>query len=482
MKSGVGSFATQLKELREAAGFSQEKLASLAGLSVHAIGALERGERRRPQFDTVRALSAAFDLSGPARDEFLGSARPPGDRHTNPARLPVPLTRLVGRDAEMNTIGHWLIDPSVRLVTLVGPGGVGKTRLSLELARTITNQGSTRVVFVSLASLEDPALVASTIADALGLAGATGLDAARRVSVACAKVPTLMVLDNFEHLLGAAPLVASLLASTTTTRILVTSRAPLHIRGEREYAVGPLAMDPGAGTSPADLAHLPAIRLFVERIHEAQPDFQLTPGNAPIIAEICRRLDALPLSLELAAPWIKALTPEGLLRRLNRDVLLASVGHRDRPERHQTMNATVSWSYHLLDSDEQRAFRRLGLLPGLFSIDAAEAVLAGNTPASMRRHDALRMVAGLIDKSLLLRAEASALTSPRFYMLETVRGYAAHELTASGERDDALEGLIRYYAVHASEAEKALAAPRRGATTRPSCASRPQFDGALQVC
>jgi predicted ATPase/transcriptional regulator with XRE-family HTH domain len=480
MKPG-GSFATQLKELRATAGFSQEELASIAGLSVHAISALERGERRRPQFETVRALSAALDLRGTARDEFVGSARPPDERPTNPARLPVPLTSLVGRDAEMDTIGHWLSDPCVRLVTLVGPGGVGKTRLALELARTITNQGSTRVVFVSLASLGDPDFVASTIAHALGLASATALDAARRVRIACAEVPTLMVLDNFEHLLGAAPLLASLLASTTTTRILVTSRAPLRIRGEREYAVGPLVMDAGAATSPADLAHVPAIRLFLERIHEAQPDFQLTPGNAPIIAEICQRLDALPLSLELAAPWIKALTPEGLLRQLDRDVLLASVGHRDRPERHQTMNATVSWSYHLLDPDEQRAFRRLGMLPGLFSIDAAEAVLAGNAPASTRRNDTLRMVAGLIDKSLLLRAETSAVTCPRYYMLETVRAYAAYELTASGERDDAMEGLIRCYVAHACEAEKAPAAPRRGATFS-SRASRLQFDGALQVC
>ena len=469
----------QLKELRTTAGFSQEELASIAGLSVHAIGALERGERRRPQFETVRALSAAFDLRGTARDEFLGSARPSGDRLTKPAPLPVPLTSLVGRDADLDTVGHWLIDPSVRLVTLVGPGGVGKTRLALELARTITNQGSTRVVFVSLAPLGDPVFVASTIAHALGLAGATALDAARRVSVACAEVPTLMVLDSFEHLLSAAPLIASLLASTTTTRILVTSRAPLHIRGEREYAVGPLVMDAGAASSPADLAHAPAIRLFVERIQEAQPDFELTPGNAPIIAEICRRLDALPLSLELAAPWIKSLTPEGLLRQLDRDVLLASVGHRDRPERHQTMNATVSWSYRLLDADERRAFRRLGVLHGPFSIDAAEAVLAGHTPASMRRNDALRMVAGLIDKSLLLREETSAVTCPRYYMLESVRAYAAYELTASGERDDAMEGLIRYYV--ACEAKKALATPRRGAP-RSSIASRSQFDGALQVC
>jgi predicted ATPase/DNA-binding XRE family transcriptional regulator len=479
MKSGAGSFAVQLKTLRETAGFSQEELATIAGLSVHAISALERGERRRPQFETVRALSAALDLTGTVRDEFLGSARKPDDRPPIAAPLPVPLTRLLGRDADMQTLQNWLADLSVRLVTLVGPGGVGKTRLALELARAIAHAGSTRVVFVSLASVRDTAFVITAIAHALGLADATALDAPRRVRLACADSPTLLVLDNVEHLLGAAPLLANLLTSVMTIRMLVTSRAPLHIRGEREYAVGPLALDAGAETmSPADLMRVPAVRLFVERIRDAEPDFALTPANAPVIAKICRRLDALPLSLELAAPWIKALTAEGLLRQLDYDVLLASVGRRDLPERHQTMNATVAWSYQLLDPDEQRAFRRLGMLPGLFSIDAAEAVLAGRDPFSADNADALRAAARLIDKSLLLRAQTSVVTCPLYYMLETVRAYAAYELTASGERDDAMEGLIRFYTADGCEADKrppTLPAMSRRATSRGVALARPGY-------
>ena len=269
-------------------------------------------------------------------------------------------------------------------------------------------EGATRVVFVPLAAIRDPAFVASAIAEALGLADVTALDLPRRARVACADHPTLLVLDNFEQVLDAAPLVADLLTSVASLRLLVTSRAPLRVRGEREYAVGPLALEAGSeAMSPADLARAPAVRLFVERVRDVQPDFRLTSANGPTVTAICRRLDALPLALELAAPWIKVLTAEDLLRRLEHDVLLSTVGPRDLPERQQTMNATVAWSYQLLDPDEQRAFRRFGALPGLFPIDAAAAVLAGREGASAGSDEALRAAAGLIDKSLLLRAETS---------------------------------------------------------------------------
>ena len=198
------------------------------------------------------------------------------------------------------------------------------------------------------------------------------------------------MLDNFEQVLDAAPLVADLLTSVASLRLLVTSRAPLRVRGEREYAVGPLALEAGSeAMSPADLARAPAVRLFVERVRDVQPDFRLTSANGPTVTAICRRLDALPLALELAAPWIKVLTAEDLLRRLEHDVLLSTAGPRDLPERQQTMNATVAWSYQLLDPDEQRAFRRFGALPGLFPIDAAAAVLAGREGASAASDEAL---------------------------------------------------------------------------------------------
>src|SRR5207344_2607031 len=239
----------------------------------------------------------------------------------------------------------------------------------------------------------------------------------------------------------AAPPVAALLTSVPSLRLLVTSRAPLRVQGEREYVVGPLELEAPDAMSPADLARAPAVRLFVERVRDVQPDFRLSSSNGPTVTAICRRLDALPLALELAAPWLKVLTPEDLLRRLTQDALFSTAGPRDLPERQQTMNATVAWSYQLLGPQEQRVFRRLGALPGRFPIEAAAAVLAGRDASSDSSEEALGAVAGLIDKSLVLRAETSVAARPLYKMLETVRAYAALELTAARERDDVMEGL-----------------------------------------
>jgi predicted ATPase/DNA-binding XRE family transcriptional regulator len=465
MKPGApGAFGAQLKALRDAAGFTQEELATIAGLSVHAVSALERGERRRPHVETVRALSAALDLTGPTRDALLASTRAAAPKigvgQQRDVSLPLPLTVLLGREADVQTLRHWLADPAARLITLTGPGGVGKTRLALELARAIAAQGATRVLFVGLAAVRNVAFVAPAIAEALGVLDAAALDLPRRARAACDGTPTLLVLDNFEHVIDAAPLVAGLLASVAALRVLATSRAPLRVRGEREYVVGPLALDADIdATSPADLARAPAVRLFVERVRDVRPDFRLTAVNGRTVTAICRRLDALPLALELAAPWMKVLTADDLLCRLAHDVLLSPVGSRDLPERQQTINATVAWSYQLLGPNEQRVFRRLGALPGRFPIEAAAAVVAGGEGPSATSDDALRAAASLIDKSLLLRAETSLATRPLYQMLETVRAYAALELTAAGERDDALAGLARYCTGEAALAAEGLVGP-----------------------
>jgi predicted ATPase len=226
------------------------------------------------------------------------------------------------------------------------------------------------VAFVPLAAIRDASFVAPAIAEALGLSDAAALDLPSRARAGCHDQATLLVVDNFEQVLDAAPLIADLLSSVASLRLLVTSRAPLRVRGEREYAVGPLGLDAGSEEMPlADLARIPAVRLFVDRVRDVQPDFRLTAANGSTVAEICRRLDGLPLALELAAPWLKALTVEDLLRRLTDDVLLSTDGSRDLPERQQTINATVAWSYQLLNSHEQRALRHFGALPGLFPID-----------------------------------------------------------------------------------------------------------------
>jgi predicted ATPase/DNA-binding XRE family transcriptional regulator len=449
MKPAAAAFGGQLKALREAAGYTQEELATIAGLSVHAVSALERGERRRPQAETVRALSAALDLTGAAREALLASARAPAHGaavdELSGLFLPLPPTVLLGREAEVATLRQWLADPAARIITLLGPGGVGKTRLALELARAMADAGETRVVFASLAAVRDSALVAPTIAEALGLTDVLSGDLPKRARAACRHHPTLIVLDNFEHVLDAAPLIADLLTVVASLRVLVTSRAPLRLRGEREYAIGPLSLAEGSeALSPADLARTPAVQLLMERVRDVEPGFRLTTANAATVTAICRRLDALPLALELAAPWMKVLTPEGLLRRLDQDTPLVTIGARDLPERQQTMNATVAWSYHLLAAHEQRAFWRFGALRGSYSADAAAAVLAGRNGMPGARDAALTALAGLMDKSLLIRTETSVSTRPLYHMLETVRAYAVREATTEAERDDALEGLVLY--------------------------------------
>jgi len=463
--SAPGTFGAYLKMLRVTAGVTQEELAANASLSVHAVSALERGERRRPHMETVRALAAALGLKEAARDALVKAARAQADEPASDELsgmpLPVALTALLGRDGDLQIVGRWLDDPLVRLITVVGPGGVGKTRLALEIAHAVADERTVQVAFVQLAAIRDPAFVASAIVEALGLTATAAADLPRRVSAACDdQHPILLVLDNCEHVLDAAPLFVDLLTSAPSLRLLATSRAPLRVRGERLYTLGPLDLRADADMlSPADVAEAPAVQLFIERVRGVRPEFRVTSANASAVVAICRRLDALPLGLELAAPWIKVLTPEGLLRRLEQDVLLPTVARGDLPERQQTMSATVAWSYQLLGGDEQRAFRRLGALPGRFPLDAAAAVLGGAAGQSAGSDASLHAVAALTEKSLLYQVEGWLTARPLYQMLETVRAFASLELETTGERDDALEGLARYCIREAAGAEEGLVGP-----------------------
>src|SRR4029453_1825934 len=237
MKPGApGSFGTKLKAHREAAGFTQEELATIAGLSVHAVSALERGGRRRPHVDTGGAVCAALDLTGASRDPLVASARAPahnaGIEQLSSIALPVALTVILGRDADLQTLRAWLADPAVRLITLTGPGGAGKTRLALEPAHAVAADGATRVTFVQLAAVRNAAFVGSAIAEALGLADVTARELSKRARRACGDQSTLLLLDNFEQALDAASLVADLLTSVPSLRVLVTSRPPLPFPGD----------------------------------------------------------------------------------------------------------------------------------------------------------------------------------------------------------------------------------------------------------
>jgi predicted ATPase len=357
------------------------------------------------------------------------------NRYSSP---PHPPTRLIGREHEVASIAYALRTNQTRLLTLTGPGGVGKTRLAIEVARELDADFAGDVIWVELAQIFGPPeaaseLVAGAIARALGTKDPAPQMMAASLAAAIDSRKMALVLDNFEHLLGAAPLIAAVLADCPELVILVTSRECLHLRGERELVVHPLAvpaLDEISGDHATGLHGVPAIRLFVERAAEVRDDFALTAANTPAVATLCRQLDGLPLAIELAARWVKVLPPQALAARFGFGLPLLA-GGSDLPDRQQTMRNTIGWSYELLRPEEQQLFRRLGVFAGGFTLEAAEAV-GGETGTSV----ILALIAALVDKSLVRPLPVEAPTAvPRFGMLETIREFALERLEASGETE-----------------------------------------------
>jgi predicted ATPase/class 3 adenylate cyclase len=352
------------------------------------------------------------------------------DRHAH--NLPVQPTPLVGRDEALAAVCALLRDDNTRLVTLTGPGGVGKTRLSLQVAAELVDVFADGVWFTRLSRLSDASLVLPTIGATLGLSEAATQSMAQTLSAYLHERQVLLVLDNFEQLVAAAPDIAALLEAAPHLKLLVTSRVSVRLRGEQEYPLTPLALpDAHQLPSPDRLSQYAAVALFIERAGEARPDFSVTSANAPAIAEICARLDGLPLAIELAAVRVKLLPPEALLARLSNQLKLLTGGARDLEARQQTMRATIAWSEHLLSSSERTLFRRLAVFVGGATLEAVEAVCVAPDGAALLDSDALDALGALVDHSLVQQREEGG--QSRFGMLHVIHEYALEQLEASGE-------------------------------------------------
>jgi predicted ATPase/DNA-binding CsgD family transcriptional regulator len=367
--------------------------------------------------------------------------------------LPIQPTPLIGREQEVETTRALLQRSQVRILTLTGPGGVGKTRLGLQIATDMQDDFKDGICFVPLASVSDADLVIPIIAQVLGLTDAGDQPLSERQKVYLHEKHMLLLLDNFEQVVTAAPELSELIAFCPGLKILVTSRSVLHIRGEHEFPVPPLALPDTKHLPESEaLAQYPAVALFIQCAQNVKHDFQFTNANAPIIAEICARLDGLPLAIELAAARLKLLPPRALLARLEKRLQVLTSETRDVPARQQTLRNTIAWSYDLLNTQEQRLFRRLSVFVGSYRLEAVEALCSafGDVTAPI-----LDAVASLVDKNLLMQIEQEG-DEPRLLQLDTIREFGLEYLAASGELEIARQAHAQYYLALAEEAEPEL--------------------------
>ena len=451
MSTDTSAFGEIMRRLRTAAALSQEELAARSGLSTRGISDLERGVRRAPHLETVRLLADALRLSTDDRSALLAAARPPPNSGCNTpvtadikARLPHPLTRLVGRDVESAALRALLADEDVRLVTVTGPGGIGKTRLAIAVAAAMAHDFADGIVYIDLAPQTEGSLVIPIVASAFGVFETRSHRRFQALIDALGDKHLLLVLDNCERVLSAAPELAALLESCPRLSVFATSHEAFRLRGERDYSLAPLPVPDLSRLPPlSDLAQNPSVALFSLYAQASDPTFALTEENAETVAIICRRLDGWPLAIELAAARVKMLPPEALLARLENRLPLLTGGRRDAPTRQRTLRNTIAWGYDLLLPDEQTLFRRLGVFVGGWTLEAAEAVV--NFDHSV---DVQQGVSSLIDKSLV-RLLASG-PNPRYGMLETIREFAVEQLKGIPDEASVREAHVRYMLALAS--------------------------------
>ena len=478
------SFGALLRRYRGELGLSQEEMAARAGLSVQAVSALERGVTQWPYRDTVARLAAALGLAATGRRALEEAGRRPARRPAGtaapvspalpmaediwPASVLAPFTALIGRTAEIDRLLTLLARPGGRLLTVTGPGGIGKTRLAIEAARRLRGAYPDGVVFVGLASLREGALVPSAIARTLDVRDAPGHSMSESIAGFIGQRTLLLILDNCEHLIEtSAEITARLLGTCPCLSVLATSRTALHLRGEQVFPLAPLALPPAApdGTAAAlpdaaqaALSGSPAIALFVERATAVDPDFTLNAANAADVAAICRQLDGLPLAIELAAAHCGYLTPRALLARLAPSLPLLTGGPRDLPARQRTLRDAIAWSYDLLPAAVQRVFRGLAVCAGGCTIASAAALCALDPDAA----DSLALVRHLetLARASLLAPVQRGEDEPRFAMLETIREYGLERLRECGELGALQARHANHFRELAEEAAPGLVGPR----------------------
>ena len=465
MSAAPTGFGATVRRLRVAAGLTQADLAERAGISERTVSDLERGLRGAVYPATARQLAASLGVSSADLPAFLLEARGQTEGATeldaeigavpgaHRARVPAPLTRMLGRDSELAICLAMIRDPEMRLLTLVGPGGIGKTRLATEVATLVQSDFPGGVYFLDLSAIEDPELVLALVASAAGLMGERGSlpgSLARRLG----QRQALLVLDTFEHLLTAAPVIGELLAACPSLTALATSRTPLRLHGERQVPLQPLATRVESGKSgPA-----PAVELFLDRAAAVERDLKITPDATQIVTDICSRLDGLPLAIELAAARVRHMSLNSLRSELSHRLEPLVGGARDLPPRQQTMRAAMDWSYALLGAAEMRLFRGLAAFRGGFGKDAAAAMV--QVGDSVGTPDVMQALSALVDASLVMLARDPT-EEGRYWMLDVTRDYAVERSVAAREFDDLRRRHADFFLILAERAEPELRSARQ---------------------